>query len=148
MAQDLDLAVATTLRVDATRPFEKIEHTIGRLPCVLARADHRTGNKHADWGRREQIDVNIDIVGKHVTNFAGYQIVDLAGGHIFDIDRPDIGNENVALIIDGHDVGEVDGTPDPDIQLIPWCDQVIVIQAIAAFSLISPGKQVGAIGRR
>jgi hypothetical protein len=45
----------------------------------------------------------------------------------FDINRPDIGNKNIALIIDGHDVGKIDCAPDPDIQLIAGGDQVIIV---------------------
>ena len=115
---------------------------------ILAWADHRPRHEYTHWGCRQQVDVNIDVVGEYITNLAGYQIIDLAGWNILDIDWAYIRDENIALIVDRYHIGEIDGAPDPDIQLVTWCYQVIVIQTIAAFGFISTGKEVGTVGGR
>ncbi|MNL58516.1 hypothetical protein D3C87_1821570 [compost metagenome] len=72
----------------------------------------------------------------------------MAGRNILDIDGANIRDENIALIVDRYHIGEIDCAPDPDIQLVTWCYQVIVIQAITAFGFISTCKQVGTVGGR
>jgi hypothetical protein len=132
--------------MDAAGPVEVVEDGVGGDARVHSGRRHLAGHEHRDRLRPLQVGVDLDVLDVGRSHALADDAVEIGVAHARDLDRPDIGDEDVALGVDRRLVVDRDRAPEPDRDPVAGHDPVVGRQAIVAFGAERAGEQVAAEG--